>query len=200
MTRILLVRHGSCDAVGVRIAGRVMDEGLNAEGTAQCERLAARLARVPLAAVHTSPRRRTRETAAHVALPHGLEPQPCAALDEVDFGTWSGATLDALRDDEAWGRFNTFRSGTRIPGGELAIEAQLRIVAALEGFARASADGVIACVSHADMIRLAIAYFIGLPIDLAHRLAVEPASVSVLALHPWGTTLEGLNDRGEPGA
>jgi probable phosphoglycerate mutase len=48
-------------------------------------------------------------------------------------------------------------------------------------------------VSHADAIRTAVAYFAGVPIDLARRLEIDPASVSVLELAPWGPRLLALN-------
>ena len=41
---------------------------------------------------------------------------------------------------------------------------------------------VVAAVSHADVIKLVVAYYLGLPIDLMQRINVAPASVSVIDL------------------
>ena len=41
--------------------------------------------------------------------------------------------------------------------------------------------GVVALVSHGDVIRLLLAHFAGLHVDLFQRLVVSPASVSVVA-------------------
>jgi len=47
------------------------------------------------------------------------------------------------------------------------------------------------------VIRSTLAWFLGIPIDLASRIAVEPASVSVLALDDEGVHVLRLNDTGD---
>src|SRR3546814_8252305 len=47
-------------------------------------------------------------------------------FDEIDYGEWTGRTLDELAEVEQWRLYNTFRAGSRIPGGELMVEAQTR--------------------------------------------------------------------------
>src|SRR5688572_19459791 len=63
---ILLIRHAETteDARG--------EELLSEEGTRRAQRLVKVLADVPLTAVHTTPYRRTRETAAPIAAARGL--------------------------------------------------------------------------------------------------------------------------------
>ena len=186
--RLLLIRHALCDPVGRAIAGRSPGVGLNAAGRAQAGALAARLAHRPLAAVYASPLARALETAAAVARPHALAPRPAPALVELDFGGWTGRSLDALAAEPGWAPFNTYRSGTRPPGGELALEAQARAVAGVLRLAEAHPDGeaCVAAVSHADVIKAVLGHLLGIPLDLQHRLEIAPASVSALALHPWG--------------
>jgi broad specificity phosphatase PhoE len=43
------------------------------------------------------------------------------------------------------------------------------------------------CVSHSDPIKLAVAHFIGLPLDMFQRLSVAPASISGLYLGEAGS-------------
>jgi len=52
---------------------------------------------------------------------------------------------------------------------------------------------MIICVSHSDPIKLAIAYYLGLPLDLFQRLTVSPASITVLAIGEMGSQLLALN-------
>ena len=55
-------------------------------------------------------------------------------------------------------------------------------------------------VSHADILRGIVAWFTGVPMDLALRLAIAPASVSVLKLGEDWARLETLNHLGPLGA
>ncbi len=57
-----------------------------------------------------------------------------------------------------------------------------------------SKKAMIACVSHADMIKLAVAHFVGLPLDLFQRLVVDPASVSAVGVFGGHIRLLKLND------
>jgi probable phosphoglycerate mutase len=195
VTTFYLVRHALCDAVGTSLAGRAPGMPLNAEGRAQAARLADRFRELPLDAVYTSPVERARETASAIAAVRALTPVVLDALIEFDVGDWTGASIASLAGDPVWTRFNSFRSGTSAPGGELAAQMQARVVAALIELRDSAPTAAIAVVSHSDVLRAALAYFLGVPIDLAHRIEIEPASVTVLALDEWGPRLLSLNAR-----
>lgn len=195
MTTFYLVRHALCDAVGTSLAGRAPGMPLNAEGRAQAERLADRFRELPLDAVYSSPVERALETARAIGAARQLAPTTLDAFTELDVGEWTGAALASLHGDPVWTRFNSFRSGTRAPKGELAAEMQARVAGALIELRDSSPAASIAIVSHADVLRAAIAYFVGIPLDLAHRIEIEPASLSVLALEDWGPRLLTLNAR-----
>jgi probable phosphoglycerate mutase len=51
----------------------------------------------------------------------------------------------------------------------------------------------VVCVSHGDLIKLAVAYFIGLPLDFFQRLQISPASITALAVGETGSRLLALN-------
>jgi probable phosphoglycerate mutase len=169
---------------------------LNARGREQAEQLAERLAKIPIRAVYTSPLERAIETAELIARAHGLEPQPVDALGEIRLGEWEGCLLAELDRREDWRRFNRFRGATRAPGGEHAIEVQTRMVQQIEIIRARHPNETIAVVSHADPLRALIAYFIGVHIDLSHRLEIAPASMSALQVHDWGARLLCLNHTG----
>jgi len=199
MTTLLLIRHALCDHVGREIAGRKADVHLNAGGVSQAERLAEQLDATALSAVFSSSLARARETAQPIADRRKIALRTDDRLTEIDYGDWTGQTLDALRGHGSWGRFNTLRSVTRIPGGELMLEVQARAVSAIEAIRQEFPDGTCAVVSHGDVIRGLIAHFAGIPLDLFLRIEIAPASVSVITVsETWigvrcvNHTLDGL--------
>jgi probable phosphoglycerate mutase len=186
MARIVLIRHAPTPETGKKLTGRLPGVGLGAPGRDAARRTADALAAVPFAAVYSSPVRRCKETARIVAEPHGLTPLPYRSLSEVDYGTWSGRTLGSLKRTKAWRELLAAPSRFRFPGGERLGEVAARSQAACEDLAAAHRDETIAVVSHGDVIRAAIAHYLGAPIDTFQRITVEPASWSVVDLPPGG--------------
>ena len=45
---------------------------------------------------------------------------------------------------------------------------------------------LVACFSHGDIIRLAVAHFLGVPLDVFQRVAANPASISVIHIDKKG--------------
>jgi probable phosphomutase (TIGR03848 family) len=183
VTRLLLIRHGDTDAVDRYIAGNAPGTPLNDAGRAQVAALVARLHDVPLTAVVSSPLERTRQTADPLARDHGLDLEIAPALTELDFGSWTGATFASLASDAAWSRFNTLRSLTRAPRGELMLDVQRRAVSAAIDIRDRHPDGTVAVVSHGDVIRALLLFLLGMPMDFYSRVEIEPARISVVELH-----------------
>jgi probable phosphomutase (TIGR03848 family) len=194
MTTFLLIRHGMTDAVGKTITGRLPGVHLNKTGQRQADDLPSRLKRWKIDAIYSSPLERALETAAPAARKLGLKVMMSEALSEVDFGEWSGRSLAELDQLPEWRLYNTFRSGTRAPGGELATEVQTRMVEQLTRYSRQHPDQIVGVFSHADAIRLALVHFLGMPIDLMHRIEIRPASISIVRLAEWGPQVLLLNE------
>ena len=112
-------------------------------------------------------------------------------------GEWSGLSYRELDERPEWRRFNQVRSMTRIPGGELMVETQARMVGELDRLRSAHPDEVFAVVSHGDVIKAAIAYFAGMPLDFLWRFEIDPASVSVIAFEGDTPRILRLNDSEE---
>lgn len=197
MTILIFVRHAVTEATGDRLGGWTPGVGLSEEGRRQAGATAERLAGAPLAAVHTSPLDRTRETAAILAAPHDLQPQVDKGVGEVDYGEWTDEPLGELRERELWPAIQHTPSRVAFPGGETIRGAQARAVDAVERLAGEHPEEVIAVVSHADIIKATVAHFVGMPLDVFQRLVVSPASVTVLALPDGGVPrLLRFNDTG----
>jgi broad specificity phosphatase PhoE len=197
MTTFLLVRHGETDAVGKSIMGWRPGWHLNPKGRAEVKTLAERLARMPVRAVYTSPLERAIETAAEIARPHGLEPQPVEEFGEFHAGEWEGLALADLDSRDDWRRFNHFRAGTRAPGGELMIETQARMIRQLDLLRGRHGEETVAVVSHGDPLRSVVAYYLGIPLDLILRFEIHTASLSVLQLAEWGARILCVNHKDE---
>jgi broad specificity phosphatase PhoE len=194
-TTILLVRHAAHDDVGAYLAGRAPGVHLGADGRAQARRLAERLKRQRIDAIYCSPRERARETAAAIAaLQTALDVRETEALDEIDFGAWSGQSFDALQADTSWRRWNQARSLARTPNGESMLEVQARAVRAVQSAAQMHAGGTVALVSHADVIKMIVCHYLGLPIDAYDRFDIAPGSVSTISLRAYGALLLQLNE------
>ncbi|MFC7396153.1 histidine phosphatase family protein [Chelatococcus sp. GCM10030263] len=195
MTVFLLVRHAAQDDVGRVLAGRMPGVHLGPAGRAQAAALGDRLKREPIHAIHTSPRERTRETADAIASAAGLpEPIIVEALDEIDFGAWSGQSFDALNDDPDFRRWNATRSLARTPGGESMLDVQRRVLAHMERASAEAGERTIVLVSHADVIKAIVAHVLGLSVDAWWRFEISPASVTRLVMADWGAKLVQLNE------
>ncbi len=198
MSLLLFIRHGDTDAVGSCLAGRNPGVHLNERGRRQAEVVAERLATLPPQRVICSPLERTCQTAAAIAERFEVGVELDERIIEVDFGEWSGRSFDELENDPMWRAYHAFRSGIRIPGGEMATEIQARMVAATESIRRQSPESVVAIVSHGDPIRYALGFYMGIPVDLVLRLEVGVASVSAVTVADDGARIHMLNSTAGP--
>jgi probable phosphoglycerate mutase len=198
VTNLLLIRHAQNDWVrSQRLPGLTPGVHLNAEGQAQAEALAHRLSDVPLAAIYCSPLERAVETATPLAQVHGLELQIRDRLAEVDVGQWTGHALKELTQTEEWKALMMWPGGFRFPEGERLAHMQDRVATELDAIRSDHPGQTIAVVSHADPLKAAVAHYLGLPIDLFQRLAIEPASVTILQFRAFGPSLLRLSDTGQ---
>lgn len=180
---VLLIRHAVTAATGKRLGGWTPGVHLSDEGREQAERTAGALAQAPLSAVYASPLERTQETARIVAKPHGLPVRTRKGVGEVHYGDWTDKPLGQLRRRKQWRVVQHTPSRMTFPGGESIRGAQARAVDTVEAIAAGHGDKeVVAVVSHGDIIKAAVAHFVGMPLDMFQRLVISPASVTSVAL------------------
>jgi len=194
VTTFFLIRHASCSGLGQTLWGRTAGICLDEKGEMQAQRLCERFKNLTLDAIYSSPLERALQTAETLARTMKVEVRQSAAANEINFGEWTGKMFDELSGDDQWRRFNSHRSMTTIPGGESFLEVQNRIVKEIEELAVRYGEARVAIVSHADVIRAAVAYFAGTPIDMISRFEIAPCSVSVIAVGEDTTSVGTVNN------
>jgi probable phosphoglycerate mutase len=198
MPLLLLIRHGENDFVKTgKLPGHIPGVHLNERGQKQAQALGEALKKVPLKAVYSSPLERAMETAEPISAAHNLQIVQEPALLDANVGKWQGKSLKSLRLTNAWKAVQHSPSRFQFPEGESFIDLQARIIKALEGIVRKhnKPKDIVAVIFHADPIKLAVAYFLGLPLDHFQRLSCDTGSLSALYVGEMGANLIKLNQR-----
>ena len=181
--RFLLVRHGqSTFNVEGRLPGQLPNIPLTDEGRRQAHQAAVALAGLRLSAVVSSPLERARETAEIIARGWGMPVRDEPRLMDTDMGRWAGRKISEVsKDDPGWAQF--VAKPTEPPADvEGFQQVRARVVAAIEELrVDATVGDDVVVVAHADVIKLIIANYTGVPLDGARYIVVGNASISALA-------------------
>jgi probable phosphomutase (TIGR03848 family) len=184
MTTILFIRHATNDFVKTgKLAGWTPEVHLNDEGKAQAEALGKRLAEAPLQVIYSSPLERTMQTAQAIQQHHPhLTIIPNTELGEVQYGDWQGMEISTLQKRKMWEVVQEYPSRAYFPNGETMRGVQVRAVDEIERLVERHPHMMVAVVSHADLIKMVLAHYLGMHLDNFQRIVVSPASISVLQL------------------
>jgi broad specificity phosphatase PhoE len=175
----ILMRHGETPW---NREGRVMGRNpveLNESGRAQVEAgiTVARSLKPDL--IMTSPLVRARQTAEIIAKGlGGVEIIEESEIAEVCYGRWEGMTYHDLIEDPHYIVYRESPIEYPTPGGETLRQVQARGVAALTRAFQAHPGKRVLFVSHGDIIRTVLAYFLGLDLHFFHRLRIDNATFS----------------------
>jgi probable phosphoglycerate mutase len=191
---LYLVRHAAHADLGQRLTGRASGVHLTPAGERQASLLAQRLGDAGIVAIQTSPRERARRTAEAIAERTGAAVEVADALDEIDFGDWTGMSFAELDGQPLWQSWNEARGSAAPPNGESMAAAQARIAAHAAELARTRPGARVALVSHSDVLRALVAHCLGLPLDNLLRFEIDPASVSRIEVGSRGGRVLGLNE------
>jgi probable phosphomutase (TIGR03848 family) len=200
VTTVLLLRHGrtTANTAGV-LAGWTPGVQLDDAGTTQVAAVGERLAKVPLAAVVSSPLERCVQTSDAVAQGRDLQVQTDDRLGEARYGDWTGRTIKELSKEPLWKVVQQHPSAAVFPGdeGEGLAQTQARAVAAVRAWnATLGPDAVWLACSHGDVIKAILADALGLHLDQFQRIVVDPASISVVTYTATRPFVVRVNDTG----
>ena len=200
MTTVVLLRHGRTTAnAGGVLAGWTPGVELDDAGRAQVQAVGERLAKVPLAAIVSSPLERCRQTAEAIAAGRELTVQTDDRLGEARYGDWTGRTIKELVKEPLWKVVQQHPSAAVFPGsdGEGLAQTQARAVAAVRAWnAQLGPDAVWLACSHGDVIKAILADAFGLHLDQFQRIVVDPASVSIVTYTETRPFVVRVNDVG----
>ncbi|HJU10344.1 MAG TPA: histidine phosphatase family protein, partial [Candidatus Binataceae bacterium] len=179
----ILMRHGE---TRWNREGRVMGRNpveLSENGCAQVEAAAELAGSLQLDLIVTSPLVRARQTAEIIAKKTGgLEIIEDPAIAEVSYGRWEGMTYHELIDDPHYAVYRESPVDYPTPGGETIPNVQERGVAAVHRAVQANPGRRILFVSHGDIIRTVLCYFLGLELKFFHRVRIDNAALSAIQI------------------
>jgi probable phosphomutase (TIGR03848 family) len=195
-TTVLLIRHGENEwTASHKLAGRTPGVHLNEYGRQQVEALGQRLAQAKLSAIYSSPLERTIETAQAIASHHnGLELKTRPGLLEVDYGKWTGREIKKLSKKKSWPVIQFYPTGAGFPGGETMHQMQARMVQEINTLVSQHGGEIIAVIGHADLIKAAVAHYLGVHFDLFQRIVISTASITTISFSPLGPRVLTVND------
>ena len=152
--QLLLIRHGETAANAERRVQGHLDVPLSGRGLRESERLAGRVAGLPVAALYSSPLRRARQTADAIAEQLSLDIEERDELMERDVGALSGLVWDEVM--ERYPEFIRARAEPNptidVPGYELDDAFNLRVHTVLEAIIARHPEQTVAVVTHGGVI------------------------------------------------
>lgn len=182
ITTLYLVRHGSVEMEGggSRCLGQ-KDVPLDAEGIRQAEALRDSLRHVRFSAVYSSDLKRSFDTAAIIAEPHGVKPKAIPGLREIHLGSWEGLTFDMVRAGfpELYEERGRDMAHCRPPGGESFLDCARRVIPATVEILRAN-RGNILVAGHAGVNRVILCRALGWSLDRVLEIRQSYGCINVL--------------------
>jgi broad specificity phosphatase PhoE len=192
---LVLVRHGETEFNRADVFRGRIDLPLNERGRMQAQAAADYLAAEELEAFYSSPLQRSMETAAAIALPHAGEAQPLDYFIDVDYGQWSGKSIDEIR--AAWPReFSIWADDpdrATFPDGEDVRVVRKRLEEGLEWLAREHNGGVL-LVGHKLINRIILCIVLGLPTSGIWKLEQSNGAINLITRGEREWVLRRMND------
>jgi broad specificity phosphatase PhoE len=199
--RLDIIRHGE-PVGGKRYRGDKIDDRLSPQGWAQMQARMAHCATLGLdqwTAIVSSPLKRCREFAEHLAAERGLPLIIDPNVRERGFGVWEGLTFEQVRTrfPENYRQYKSNPAEHSPEGGEAMDVFYQRIAQAMVHHARAHAErggGALLIIGHAVMMRTAIVWALQAPLATIARLDTEYASLLSLRWQGDNAMLIGLSN------
>lgn len=182
---IYLVRHGATAhnlLQPPRMQGRHIDEPLTESGLAQAAQVGSALAKKTIAAVYSSPLKRSMQTAEAIARHHDLQVTAVEGLAEADVGKWedrSWVDIEA-NDNAAYLAFREDPVANGYPGGENLREVTDRVVAAIDLLAANHLGQHIAVAAHSVVNRLYLGELLHVPVPLRRRVPQDNCNLNII--------------------
>jgi broad specificity phosphatase PhoE len=192
---LVLVRHGETEYNRADVFRGRIDLPLNERGRMQARAAAEHLSATPFQAFCSSPLLRSMETAGEIAAPHQGEVTPLDSFIDVDYGHWSGKSIEEVRS--SWPKeFALWASDPEravFPGGESMQEVRERLEKGLETLAR-DHDGGVLLVGHKLINRVILCIVLGLPTSGIWKVEQSNGAINIISRGERGWMLQRMND------
>lgn len=187
---LILVRHGRTAANAAGLLQGRMDPSLDDVGVTQATRIGEHLRSTctepPL--VMSSPLLRARQTASHISDEVMIDER----WQEIAYGVYEGRPLADVGAAQ-WARWRA-DDHFALEGGESLAALLARVQPALEDLIAVAAERDVVVVSHVSPIKAAIAWALGVGIDISWRCQLGQASISRIAVSGRGPALLSFNE------
>ncbi len=177
---IYLIRHGRTDWNEERRIMGVNPVPLNRQGREMVEILASFLRGEEIRTIYSGTLQRTLETSRILAGAWGAEIVEEPRLNESPYEKWTGKRYSELTEDPDFILYSSRPTSSSFSENEGMIDIQNRSVASIERIIEEKKGDRAALVSHSDVIKPAIARYLGMELDSMHALAIANASISLL--------------------
>lgn len=180
VTTLLLIRHGITQSNLDDVYMGRSDEDISPEGYLQIEKLSMKLKKVSIAAIYSSPLKRTYSSAARIAKDHQIQSEIIADLNEIDMGSWQGLTKEKTKQQwpELWDQIMVDPGTIIVPQGEAFKDTMDRAIRAFEHIVTANPNKCVAIFTHDIIIKMIVMHVLGAPTRIYQHFQIDCTSVT----------------------
>ena len=186
MVQIVLIRPGSTDYDEQgRIQG-TLDIPLSNQGSVEVQGIVRQLEGQGITAVYSSSCCSAKQTAEAVAAALGVKARTLDKLQNLDHGLWQGMLLEEVRRKQprVYRQWQEQPASICPPEGEMLVEAQERVQAAVNKLLKKHKDGKIAIVMPEPLASIAHSLLAGTNLCDLWKAGAGGGSWEVLAVEP----------------
>jgi broad specificity phosphatase PhoE len=192
MITLLLVRHGRTEWSNEhRVQGRAPIK-LTKEGYQQIQVILPTIQMWEPDVIYSSPVLRAAQTAELIAKSVGRQVIQVPDLMELEVGEWYGKNKENLMSVKSWIDYQQNPPIAVPENGEPMASLIDRVVKATDSILKSGYQRIL-IATHADIIRIIICHYTGLPFSRLHSLQIGFASISIIRWENGRPTLFTLN-------
>jgi broad specificity phosphatase PhoE len=191
---LTLVRHGQTAANAQNLLQGHINHPLDEVGLAQVSLLGGALQKIaPVSRVVASPLQRAQQTAQAITqgLSQHIEVETDPRWIELNYGDFDGQPVSSV-SPEQWATWRTDEH-FRPPQGETLAELSVRVHEAIDALLADSVSAHIVVVSHVSPIKAAVAWALGVGVEVSWRTALDRASMTTVRLDAKHPALKTFN-------
>ena len=191
---LTLVRHGQTAANAQNLLQGHVNHPLDDIGRAQVSLLGAAVQKIaPVSRVISSPLLRAQQTAQAIAegLTQSIDIETDPRWIELNYGDFDGQPVSSV-SPEQWATWRTDEH-FRPPQGETLAELSVRVHDAIDALLADSVSAHIVVVSHVSPIKAAVAWALGVGVEVSWRTALDRASMTTVRLDAKHPALKTFN-------